>query len=193
MAVILDSGALRHFVTVKQPTFFLNDEGGRETVYTTLVSTVVVVENIANTRESDPVALLDTKNFYIRWASDRIITADHILIYKNILYTVNGVQLIEERDRWIKINAKARGTNSGAVANQYPQVEKIEYIGTGGELELTYSELSGKTLLYVGRSGIAFKVLTSGSPNDLQVLFSGSTLTFGSPLSIEEWVLILYQ
>ena len=48
-------------------------------------------------------------------------------------------------------------------------------------------------MMIVTRSGIGVKPISSGSPGGSEVLFSGTTLTFGSPLGVGEWVHVVYK
>ena len=69
----------------------------------------------------------------------------------------------------------------------------ISYIPSGGESTITNSNLTSKPLLLVNRSGIGHQIITSGTPTDTQVLFTGSTLTFSQTLDTSDYVTIIYN
>jgi hypothetical protein len=73
----------------------------------------------------------------------------------------------------------------------------IDFTAAGGETSLTYPELIGATLLYVGRDGTGKEVIQSDDPNDKQVKFISTTGTIffaaSDPLGPGEWILILYK
>jgi hypothetical protein len=73
--------------------------------------------------------------------------------------------------------------------------DPIDYTATGGETDITYPALIGRTLLYVGVDGIDHEVITVGTPNDKQVKFDSATgkITFPSALMLDMWVHILYK
>lgn len=72
----------------------------------------------------------------------------------------------------------------------------IDYTSaSGGETSLNYSALINRTILAVMRDGINYEVITTGTPNAKQVKFNAGVgdILFSFPLSIGEWVHILYK
>lgn len=193
MAVKIHSGDLRYKVQVLAPAESQNEEGGRERSFSIQVTTWAAVRNMSNFRVEDPTALLDTKEFFIRYVPTRVVSVDHLLIYNGHVYVVNGVEVVEEQQRFIKITAK----NKGGVADYLQTVSQGQVINDnaeGGETEVVYPELIGKTILLVLRSGFGVKLITTGTPISDEVLFTSTTgtLTFGAALSPQEWVYVLY-
>lgn len=66
-----------------------------------------------------------------------------------------------------------------------------DFTASGGETSFSYSGFAGSSLILVMRSGIGIKPIFSGSPSGSQVLFSGTTFTFGTPLGVGEWVRVI--
>lgn len=70
------------------------------------------------------------------------------------------------------------------------------YTATGGETTITWSDMVGKTALYVSRGGIDVQdILTTGTPIDEQVKWNSTTgvLTFSRVLGSGEYVRFLAQ
>jgi head-tail adaptor len=190
----INSGDLRYKVQLMRPVTTQNDEGGTEKSFDTLLTTWAAIRNVSNYRVDDPQALLDTKEFFVRYTENRGLTTDHILLYKGSVYEVTGVEVVQEKQRFIKLTGK----NRGGVAIYLATVtgwQAINYTATGGETLLTYAELIGKQVMIVTRSGIGVEIVSSGLPLSNQVLFTSAAgqVLFGAALSPEEWVLILYN
>lgn len=84
------------------------------------------------------------------------------------------------------------------------EVKKLEYYSVGGEQQLTFSDLIGRTILYMGRDGIGRDEINIGNPTDKQFYFNptlgtiyfynpGSMTGYINTLKADEWVLILYK
>lgn len=70
------------------------------------------------------------------------------------------------------------------------------YTAAGGETTITWSDMIGKTCLYVSRGGIDVQtILTIGSPIDEEVMWNSTTgvLTFSRVLGSGEYVRALFQ
>jgi hypothetical protein len=70
------------------------------------------------------------------------------------------------------------------------------YTAAGGETTITWSDMVGKTALYVSRGGIDVQdILTTGTPIDEQVKWNSTTgvLTFSRVLGSGEYVRALFQ
>ena len=70
------------------------------------------------------------------------------------------------------------------------------YTAAGGETTITWSDMIGKTCLYVSRGGIDVQnIITSGSPIDEEVKWNATTgvLTFSRVLGSGEYVRALFQ
>jgi len=70
------------------------------------------------------------------------------------------------------------------------------YAATGGETTITWSDLIGKSCLYVSRGGIDVQtILTTGTPIDEEVKWNETTgvLTFSRALGVDEYVRALFQ
>jgi SPP1 family predicted phage head-tail adaptor len=111
MAVAITSGELRHRVVFKQPTSSLNDEGGKETTYTSLITTWAKVDSFSQRRatEAEAVVLIGALDFYIRWSTQReTITKDWLLSYRSQDYTIHQIERIDQKDRFIRFTAKVK-------------------------------------------------------------------------------------
>lgn len=85
---------------------------------------------------------------------------------------------------------------SGGVIIKGGSVSTKGYTAAGGETSLTYTDLIGKTALYVSRGGIDVQdIISSGTPVDEQVKWVESTgvLTFSRALESGEYVRFLAQ
>jgi len=70
------------------------------------------------------------------------------------------------------------------------------YTATGGETTITWTDMVGKTALYVSRGGVDVQdILTTGTPIDEQVKWNSTTgvLTFSRVLGSGEYVRALFQ
>lgn len=70
------------------------------------------------------------------------------------------------------------------------------YTAIGGETNITWSDMIGKTCLYVSRGGVDVQtILTSGTPTDENVKWNSVTgvLTFSRVLEAGEYVRALFQ
>lgn len=70
------------------------------------------------------------------------------------------------------------------------------YTAAGGETTITWSDMIGKTCLYVSRGGIDVQnIITSGTPIDEEVKWNATTgvLTFSRTLGSGEYVRALFQ
>jgi hypothetical protein len=65
---------------------------------------------------------------------------------------------------------------------------------TGGTTIISNAVLIGADVLIVDRNGIGLEVITTGTPNNNQVLFTSSTgsLTFGYALGPDEYINVIY-
>ena len=71
-----------------------------------------------------------------------------------------------------------------------------QYVATGGETTITWTDMIGKTCLYVSRGGVDVReILTTGSPTSEQVMWNSTTgvLTFGRALEADEFIRGLFQ
>ena len=76
------------------------------------------------------------------------------------------------------------------------QVYTKGYTAAGGETTIVWTDMIGKSCLYVSRGGVDVQdILTSGTPIDEQVKWSSSTgtLTFSRIMDVNEYVRALFQ
>ena len=73
-------------------------------------------------------------------------------------------------------------------------VDSWTYNATGGEVTIANPLIVSADILDVRRNGIGLEVITSGTPNGSQVLFTSltGTLEFGMALGVGEWILTIY-
>lgn len=73
--------------------------------------------------------------------------------------------------------------------------EPWDFEAVGGETTIADSELIDREILLVAREGIGVEMIEEGIPNGSQVLYTASTgsLTFGTALTSEEWVHVIYN
>ena len=70
------------------------------------------------------------------------------------------------------------------------------YTAAGGESTIVWTDMIGKSCLYVSRGGVDVQdILTSGTPIDEQVKWTSSTgtLTFSRIMDVDEYVRALFQ
>jgi predicted secreted protein len=70
-----------------------------------------------------------------------------------------------------------------------------QYVATGGETTITFTDMIGKACLYVSRGGIDVREIVSSTPTAEQVRWNSSTgvLTFGRALELDEFIRALFQ
>lgn len=115
MALEIHSGDLRYRIQLCSPVETKNNEGGVERTYTTFLTTFAAIRGIDTRRvnEAAATALLHSKDFYIRWTQERqdAITKDWRLIYQGDTYTINEIENINEKGRYIRLTAKNKSPN----------------------------------------------------------------------------------
>jgi len=71
-----------------------------------------------------------------------------------------------------------------------------QYIATGGQTSITWTDMIGKTCLYVSRGGVDVQnIFTSGTPTGNDVMWNSvsGVLTFGTALTANEFVRALFN
>jgi predicted secreted protein len=84
----------------------------------------------------------------------------------------------------------------GVVITSATPVYTKQYIATGGESTVTWTDMVGRNCLYVSRGGIDVReILTSGTPTGDQVKWDSATgtLTFGRVLAATEFIRGLFN
>ena len=86
------------------------------------------------------------------------------------------------------INSNGVITIGGSVTNK-------QYTAAGGETTITFSDMIGKTCLYVSRGGIDVREIVSGTPTGEQVGWNSilGVLTFARALESDEFIRGLFQ
>jgi hypothetical protein len=85
---------------------------------------------------------------------------------------------------------------SGSIIVAGGSVYSKSYVATGGETTITWSDMVGKTCLYVSRGGADVRqIITTGTPTGDQVLWNSTSgiLTFGRALAADEFIRGLFQ
>lgn len=85
---------------------------------------------------------------------------------------------------------------SGAVIVAGGSVYSKSYVAAGGETTITWTDMIGKTCLYVSRGGADVRqIITTGTPTGDQVLWNSTSgiLTFGRALAADEFIRGLFQ
>jgi predicted secreted protein len=84
---------------------------------------------------------------------------------------------------------------SGVVITANGPVYSKQYVATGGETTITFSDMIGKTCLYVSRGGVDVREIVSITPTGEQVRWNSSTgvLTFARALQSDEFIRGLFQ
>jgi SPP1 family predicted phage head-tail adaptor len=111
MAVEVTSGELRHKVVFKQPASSLNSQKERVTTYTDAISTWAKVEkfNQYRTTEANASTLIGALDFYVRYSVERSgITKDWLIGYNGKDYTIHQIELIEQKENFLRFTAKVR-------------------------------------------------------------------------------------
>jgi predicted secreted protein len=70
-----------------------------------------------------------------------------------------------------------------------------QYVASGGETTVTWSDMIGKTCLYVSRGGVDVRDIVSSGPTGEQVAWNSTTgvLTFARALESDEFIRGLFQ
>jgi hypothetical protein len=70
-----------------------------------------------------------------------------------------------------------------------------QYVAAGAETFITWTDMIGKTCLYVSRGGVDVREIVSGTPTGEQVGWNSNTgvLTFARALESDEFVRGLFQ
>lgn len=70
-----------------------------------------------------------------------------------------------------------------------------QYVASGGESIVTWSDMVGKTCLYISRGGVDVREIVSSSPTGEQVAWNSTTgvLTFARALESDEFIRGLFQ
>lgn len=111
MAVKITSGDLIHKVVFKQPTSSLNEQRESEITYADAITTMAAVMkfNQYRTTEANATLLIGALDFYIRHTSDREEIGKRWLIgYKGKDYVIHQIELIEQKEMFIRFTAKAK-------------------------------------------------------------------------------------
>jgi SPP1 family predicted phage head-tail adaptor len=111
MPTAVTTGDLRHRVVFKQPNSSLNDEGGEEKTFTTVITTWAKVTAFKQNRvvDADTTVLAGSLDFYIRYNSNTAeINKDWLLQYESDDYTIHLIEPIDQLKNFIRITAKAR-------------------------------------------------------------------------------------
>ena len=84
--------------------------------------------------------------------------------------------------------------STGAIIVRGGAVYNQEYVATGGETTVSFPAVAGRTCVYVSRGGVDVRqIITAGSPSAEQVLWDGTTLTFGRALEADEFIRGLFN
>ena len=86
-------------------------------------------------------------------------------------------------------------TPSGTVIVAGGVVSDKQYTAAGGETTITWTDMIGKTCLYVSRGGIDVRDILSSTPSGEQVQWNSTTgvLTFARALESDEFIRGLFQ
>lgn len=84
---------------------------------------------------------------------------------------------------------------SGTVIVAGGLVYTKQYVASGGETTVSFSDMIGKTCLYVSRGGVDVREIVSSSPTGEQVAWNSGTgvLTFARALESDEFIRGLFQ
>lgn len=88
------------------------------------------------------------------------------------------------------------GLSDGSSMTSQGQVFRIEYTATGGEFGFTSAALKNKRIIDVSVDGIGYdEIITSGSPEEKQALYTASSgaVTIAQELEEDVKVFVLYQ
>jgi len=108
---------------------------------------------------------------------------------------------------WIQNAAVVSGSTGGIITGQPTSsvitnvvysitITNKSYTATGGETSITYSDMVGKSLVYISRGGVTVnQIITSGTPTADQVLWNttGGQITFGSALGAGVNIVALFN
>jgi len=84
---------------------------------------------------------------------------------------------------------------SGVVITAGGAVYSKQYVAAGGETTITFTDMIGKSCLYVSRGGIDVREIVSTTPTGEQVRWNSTTgvLTFARVLESDEFIRGLFQ
>lgn len=112
MALKINSGDLRHSIVLKYSIKGQNNQGGKTLLeWIVGIKTSAAIYPVSNSRinEANASAMLDSKDFYIRWAEERKqIDKNWVIEYDSKVWQINSVENINEKQRFIRLNAKVK-------------------------------------------------------------------------------------
>ena len=126
-----------------------------------------------------------------------LINSDSTMVWENKRYAINYFSIIDEgKKRFIRMFVTMTDDQSvtPSIINPMEMSYYWNYIGIGGETEVTEISLINKTVFGVFKDGVAKQIIVSGVPDDGEVLYESSIgkFTFGMPLYQGEKVIVQY-
>ena len=115
------------------------------------------------------------------------------IIWNNSRYSINSITQTD--DRFVELRcSKLQGNLAGGVLKPFTMAYVYNFTATGGELGFTNPSLIGKTLLGVFKDGIAYKIITTGTPAPKEVKYTSTTgaFEFGDPFFDDEVAIVQY-
>lgn len=109
--------------------------------------------------------------------------------------------------KWVQNASIISGNSNGIIVGQSPSsiitnviyainLANKSYTATGGETFITYTDMIGRSCVYVSRGGVTInKIITTGSPATDEVLWNTTTgtLTFNGALSAGVVIVSLFN
>jgi head-tail adaptor len=163
MAVRTHSGQLIRRVTFRKPTAVQNDEGGSELSYEDEIVTYANVQELNQFRSSQlGLSLVDAKEFFIRWSSERDqIAVDWTIVFNSLTWVIHSIDNVDLKERFIRVTAKSSGVASTNPSVTWTLLPDGPGFGTVLSEDGTAAELDGTESFYqINLTGVGDSVIS---------------------------------
>lgn len=109
--LVIAAGELTKKVVFKQPTSSLNNQKEKIITYSDSITTFAKVDrfNQYRTTEAEASTLIGALDFYVRYSVERsAINKNWLITYSGKDYTIHKIELIEQKQMFIRFTAKAK-------------------------------------------------------------------------------------
>lgn len=116
------------------------------------------------------------------------------MIWNNARYTINSITITNNRFQELSCSKLQGNLADPSIINPIPMAYVYNYTASGGESGFTNATIIGKVIIGAYKDGIAYKVITSGTPQPKEVKYTSSTgvFEFGDPFFDDEVAIIQY-
>jgi SPP1 family predicted phage head-tail adaptor len=134
----------------------------------------------------------------VRYENSRVIGSNNTLDYGDYLLKINNTSIKNEGfHKYLEMRCSTvddnTATGGGGSVTPLPQIRVYTYTGIGGEYGFT--ALAGKTVFGVFKDGIAYDIITTGTPDSAKkevLITAGLVFTFAFPFYAGETCNVQY-